>query len=196
MFIALDGVACTTKSTVLSQMAKMNKYSVHMIDYKEITDLLHLNKDNILDGMIYMMYRFNYQVKNTNRRHLFDREPTSAILYRLIFSDHDDETIEMYCNIIKCLKNQQREQWKSIILVPCYGQESVVVDMMTKRNNGIDCLNEEYVHRQRHVFLIWARVMDYKIVYIDYNKNLDIQQESIKKYLENMFDESELICEK
>nr|AIU36805.1 ORF16 [Cydia pomonella granulovirus] len=188
-YLALDGVACTTKSTILSHMAKQDGYTVHLIDYKEITDLLKLGEDPIVDGMVYMMYRCNYTVQKPRAQsaYLFDREPASAIIYRLIFSKHDDATIQNYCNIMKRLKQTHIQQWQSIILLPCFGQEQLVVEMMTARNNGIDWLDVEYVNRQRRVFLIWAHVMDYMVVYIDYTKNLDEQQQKVCSMIESAF---------
>ena len=189
MFIALDGVACTTKSTILNRLAKTNKYTVHMVDYKEVSDLLNLGEDPVLDGMIYTMYRASFTKHETvdGTKHIFDREPASALLYRMIFADSNTEQITRYCELLKRVKEAQSTKYESIILMPKCGQEHIVVGMMTKRGNGIDWLDVEYVRRQCKVFTIWAQVMNYKIMYVDYTKNLDEQQTRICEEVEKRF---------
>ncbi|QOD39978.1 Maph15 [Matsumuraeses phaseoli granulovirus] len=184
MFYSLDGVACTTKSTILSRLDRDYRYNVHLIDYKEISDQLGLRNDPTLDGIIYLMYRDNYKVPKNFCRHVFDREPTSALLYRFVQFNSDDATVRKYCTLVK--KMGVNKHWTSIILLPRQGQEDIVVELMKKRNNGIDWLNVEYVKRQCRIFTIWADVMDYDVVYIDYNKNLHEQQTNIINKIHEM----------
>lgn len=189
MFIALDGVACTTKSTILERLAKTNQYIVHMVDYKEVSDMFGLGEDFVLDGIIYTMYRASFTKHETvdGTKHIFDREPGSSLLYRLIFTDASIEQITKYCKLLKRVKETQSTKYKSIILIPKCGQEHIVVSMMKVRGNGIDWLDVEYVRRQCKVFTIWAHVMKYKIIYVDYTKNLDEQQTKICEEIEKCF---------
>lgn len=189
MFVALDGVACTTKSTILNRLATTNKYNVHMVDYKEVSDLLHLGEDPVLDAIIYTLYRSSFTKHETldGSKHLFDREPGSSLLYRLIFNNASVETITKYCELLKRVKETQSTKYVSLILMPKSGQEDIVVNMMTKRGNGIDWLDAEYVRRQCKVFTVWARVMNYKIMYVDYMENLEAQQDKICKEIDKLF---------
>ncbi|AKN80773.1 hypothetical protein [Diatraea saccharalis granulovirus] len=185
MFFALDGVACTTKTTILKKLHKDNisQFRVHRVDFKEISDKLKLGADPALDSMLFIAYRSTYQV-NKNYKNVFDREPVAGLLYRLIFLNSDEKTIEKYCTYIKMMKINRG--WKSIILLPIDGQEDIVVNMMLLRNNGIDWLDPEYVRRQTKVYKIWARVMNYDVVYIDFTKNITEQQDFIITKLINL----------
>lgn len=185
MYLAIDGVACTTKSTILQRLNADDRYCVHMSDYKEVCDMLKLGADRVLDGMVYIMHRLTLIDADKLRRNVFDREPASSVLYRLVFDDATPETINKYCNII--LKTGINKKWRSIILLPCDGQDHLVVEMMKKRNNGYDWMDLEYVQRQRKVFKIWAFVMGYDVFYIDYTKDLTVQQDEIIAKIHDLF---------
>ncbi|UXX41826.1 nicotinamide riboside kinase [Psilogramma increta granulovirus] len=189
MFITLDGVACTTKSTILKRLAKTNKYTVHMSDYKEVSELLELGEDTVLDAIVYTMYRSAFTKHETLKcsKHIFDRDPASSLFYRMVAANSSTEQITKYCKILKSVKEAQHTKYESIILIPMSGQEEIVVSMMTQRGNGIDWLDVEYVRRQCKVFTIWAQMMNYKIIYIDYTKNLYEQQTKICEEVEKRF---------
>nr|ANY57403.1 hypothetical protein PhopGVgp014 [Phthorimaea operculella granulovirus]QBH65849.1 hypothetical protein PhopGVgp014 [Phthorimaea operculella granulovirus]QBH66109.1 hypothetical protein PhopGVgp014 [Phthorimaea operculella granulovirus]QBH66239.1 hypothetical protein PhopGVgp014 [Phthorimaea operculella granulovirus]QBH66369.1 hypothetical protein PhopGVgp014 [Phthorimaea operculella granulovirus] len=189
IFVALDGVACTTKSSILARLKHDSKYCVHLIDFKMLSDQLCLGVEPAIDSMIYLMFRDHYNNVDREKRNIFDREPASAMLYRLIFANCDDTTVYRYCKMVKSMGVYKN--WRSLILVPRHGQEEIVVQMMKKRNNGIDWMNVEYVKRQKRVFTIWAEVMDYNIVYIDYEKSLDRQQDMVVKMVEDIFCEQQ-----
>lgn len=179
--IALDGTAATTKTTTLKSLQRV--YNVHFEDYKEVSDEMQLGTDRVSDQFLYLLYR--KRTVYTSGNHLFDRDPISTLLYHFIFDNTDDNVIEKYCGLIK--KYGLNEGWESLILMTAPGQESLVVEVMTKRGNGIDLLDEHYVKRQNRVFEIWARIMNYRTYYIDYERNLGEQQEEIKCILADMF---------
>lgn len=182
--IAIDGVAATTKTTVLKKLQSC--YKVHFVDYKEASDQFKLCDNKVLNGFLYALYRSRDHCI-TKGRHLFDREPCAALLYQLVFNNSSDEEVEKYARVIKA--SGINERWQSLILLAAPGTEDVVVDVMVRRGNGLDWLDAEYVRRQNRVFKIWARVMGYSTYTVDHTKDLDRQQLEIEYIIRDMFQE-------
>ncbi|AER41487.1 hypothetical protein [Epinotia aporema granulovirus] len=179
--IALDGTAATTKTTTLKSLQDV--YNVHFEDYKEVSDELQLGTDRVSDQFLYLLYRKRNIYTSGN--HLFDRDPICTLLYHFIFDNTEDAVIEKYCKLIK--EYGLNKEYESLILMTIPGQESLIVEAMIKRGNGIDLLDENYVKRQNHVFEIWARIMNYRTYYVDYKRSLNEQQEEIRCILTEMF---------
>lgn len=185
-FFALDGVACTTKTSMLKKFEELPNFSVHYCDYKEISERYKLTTS--LSGMMYGMHRMRSDETSAVDGHhnVFDRQPASALLYQCIFNNCDDEELQKNFDTIEALKLSRN--YKSIIMLIEPGQESLVVDMMRRRNNGIDIMTEEYVRRQNHVFRAWARFNNYVTFTIDFKKNLNAQQDELFEIILNVFE--------
>lgn len=185
--MSLDGVACTTKTTILKSIMKDSAVSdricVHLSDYKEASDTLQMNpREPTLNGMSYILYRSNASEQyDSSKSHLCDRQPAAAIIYYMIFNDYTDERIVEYFAWMK--RNGLTEGWKSLIVLPKEGQEKLVKDMMVTRANGVDLCTEKYVVDQRRVFLLWAQVMNYPVVEIDFEQPLEPQQRRIVEHV-------------
>ncbi|AUF81621.1 nicotinamide riboside kinase 1 [Malacosoma neustria nucleopolyhedrovirus] len=181
--MSLDGVACTTKTTILKRimedLADSDRIRVHLSDYKEASDILQMNpREPVLNGMSYIIYRLNMgEQYDSTKIHLCDRQPASAMIYYMIFNNYDDEKVIEYFTWMK--RNRLTEVWKSIILLPKAGQEKLVKNMMVKRANGVDVCTEKYVSDQRRVFELWAKIMNYPVVEIDFEQPLESQQRNI-----------------
>lgn len=185
VLLALDGTAATTKTTILTRIMDRGGCRVHFEDYKEISDFMGLGENSVMDGVLYLMWR--NERAHFGKRNLFDREPASTLLYRLVAADADEQTVRRYCQKVK--RYGLNKNWRSVILLTVPGQEQLVVRAMAARNNGIDWLDAEYVVRQNRVFETWAEVMGYPCVYVDYTRDLGAQQLAVMKLVDAMFDE-------
>jgi len=181
--MSLDGVACTTKTTILTRIMEdvvvSDRICVHLSDYKEASDALQMNpQEPTLNGMSYILYRSNAgEEYESTKIHVCDRQPASAIVYYMIFNNYDDEKIVEYFTWMK--RNRLTEAWNSLILVPKAGQEKLVKNMMVARANGVDICTEKYVVDQRRVFMLWAEIMNYPVVEVDFEQPLELQQRII-----------------
>lgn len=187
VFIALDGVAATTKTTVISKLR--HTYKVHCADYKEVSEKLKLcANDRTLNGLVYILFRsMDHEHLKSGGRHLFDREPCAALLYHLIHNDRPDQEVEALAHLVK--RSGLNSHWRSLVLLTRPGQEQAVVDVMVKRANGLDDYTVDYVKRQNRVFRVWACVMNYPTYVVDHSRDLDRQQEEIRLVLRDMFEE-------
>jgi|WetSurMetagenome_2_1015567.scaffolds.fasta_scaffold13879_3 hypothetical protein len=187
VFIALDGVAATTKTTVINKLR--DTYHVHLNDYKDVGDKLRLCPDDkMLNGLVYLLSRsLDYEHLGSRRRHLFDREPCAALLYHLIHNDRPDKEVEALARMVKFYN--LNSHWRSLILLTLPGQEQLVVNVMIKRANGLDDYTVDYVKRQNRIFKIWVRIMNYPTYVVDHSKDLARQQEEIQNILHDMFEE-------
>lgn len=181
-FFALDGVACTTKTTIAKRLGQTPGWVAHLDDYKELSDKFQL--DAASGGMLFATYRMQVDaahLRDTNNVHLFDRQPMSALVYKLIHEKADDETIVRAFEA--CARMGQTKNYASLVLVAKEGTERAVVAAMKRRNNGIDVLTEEYVRQQTKVFCMWAHAFDYPLFYVDYSRSLDDQQASVTDFI-------------
>lgn len=180
-YFALDGVACTTKTTILKRLNAHQDLCVHYSDYKEMSDQFQFN--TALSGMLYGMYRMRYDETSANEEciNVYDRQPAAAVLYQCIFNDADDD--ELHKTFVDIKKLGLIDRYQSVVVLVEPEQASLVVDMMRKRNNGIDIMTDEYVLRQNHVFKTWARFNNYVTFTIDFKKDLCAQQDKLYKVI-------------
>lgn len=185
VIVALDGVACTTKTTMLKKMA--HKMIVHFDDYHEKSVAFNWERTNGT-GFIYTAVRFASLQKELDMGdvHLFDRNPLSSLWYAHVFApEFDEKTLVDECTNFK--RTKLHEIWKNtIILLVKDGQEDMVVEKMKVRGNGIDVLTREYVIRQNIVFRVVAREFNYTTFVIDYTAPLTDQQENVIAFINSI----------
>lgn len=180
MFIALDGVACTSKTTILRKLKDTHpQLKIHLCDYYELSQQYGFN-GHPSDPLVYMGVRYaELNQCDMNKIHIFDRSAVAAICYQHIFDEHMTET-----NIIRechrMTSTPLMEPWKNtLILVSKPDQEERLVELMINRSNGIDICTVDFVKRQNIFFRIWAKFFNYPVYEVDLDKCLNKQQEEI-----------------
>lgn len=181
MFIALDGVACTSKTTILGKLARRHpELKVHFSDYYEYSKLYNFGSRQLTDPLIYTAIRVHEMNEcEPHQIHVFDRSAISSIPYQHIFnSDLTEESVRRECMRLK--NTPLMKPWeKTLILLSKPGQEEMLVNLMVTRGNGLDWQCVEYVERQNFFFRIWAEAFDYPTYEIDLTRSLNEQQEEI-----------------
>nr|ANS71022.1 hypothetical protein [Lymantria dispar multiple nucleopolyhedrovirus] len=184
--LALSGVACTTKSTILKRINGTHNIVSHLSDFKELHDQFDLLFDVYLGQLLYTAHRCQNDVRQVQERpesvHLFDRMPTESIVYATMDRSHDE------CRRVYAKYEQMdlHRDWRSVVLTAAPGSESIVVEAMKRRNNGIDQMTEEYVIKQTERFKLWAEVIKAPIVEIDWRLDIETQQKAVMAIIENM----------
>lgn len=180
MFIALDGVACTSKTTILHKLINKNlPIKVHLCDYYELSKLYGFTGHSS-DPLVYIGARItDLNQCDPNQIHVFDRSTVSAIAYQHIFDvNMTQESVLRECR--RLTNTPLMEPWKkTLVLVSKPTQEERLVEMMKTRNNGIDVCTVEYVKNQNFFFRIWAKFFNYPMYEIDLDVSLCKQQEEI-----------------
>ncbi|QUJ09288.1 thymidylate kinase [Gynaephora ruoergensis nucleopolyhedrovirus] len=183
--ISLGGVACTTKTTILSKLkGKLNDIEIHSEDYKELNDEYQF--DPRTGGMMFASYRClndeRYR-KDYGKVHVFDRHPMEALVYATLHQKANDADTLKQFEI--CRKMKLCENWKMFVLSPSLECVSRVTEMMIKRNNGLDVYSNEYVFDQIKRFEKWLKVMGGEKIEIDSCLDLDEQQNKIIKIIQS-----------
>ncbi|ABY65824.1 nicotinamide riboside kinase 1 [Orgyia leucostigma nucleopolyhedrovirus] len=178
--IALGGVACTTKTTILKKLKslKLDDIEVHLHDYKELNDLY--NFDPRTGGMLFAAYRTGDAAayrRDYKRVHVFDRQPMEALVYAAIHHNLNDS--ESLCAFLKCKKMGLCDGWVSVVLEPADGTEEIVVEKMRQRDNKLDVYSTQYVIDQKNKFNQWRDVVGGDKFTVDWRVNVVAQQDAI-----------------
>lgn len=185
MFLVLDGVACTGKTTTLRQLNNRPDCRIHLSDLYEISVAVGLTR-NFSDSLIYTAIRGAryHPAVEPDLVHYFDRSNVSSVLYAHVFQPtFSPELLEKDCVILK--KCGIMEPWTNTLILLCKeGQEELVVEKMTARGNGLDVLSVDYVNVQNRAFKVWAKVFGYPTYTIDFTQPFDKQQEEIVEILD------------
>nr|QGX02317.1 pnk [Mamestra configurata nucleopolyhedrovirus A] len=180
--LALGGVACTTKTTILKKLGKREGITVHFTDYKELHDKYQF--DHRVGSLLYAAHRFkDYERLNGMNCgvHVFDRHPMEALVYETAnknISLDDTETI-----MRQCVDMGFMQHWKCLVIRIKPHTESHIVRMMRKRNNGIDRVDATYVTEQNARFGVFAKVVGADEYDIDCSGNIGEQQGEIERYI-------------
>nr|WAK98635.1 ORF138 OpOrf-31 [Lymantria dispar multiple nucleopolyhedrovirus] len=184
--LALSGVACLTKSTILRKLEARKDFRVHMLDYKELYD--RFDFDLRVGALLHTAYRCTHDRSATvgeyDRVHIFDRLPTESVVYGAIAQGLSEEDGRRAYE--KCLEMNLHEDWRSVVLMAAPDTEGLVTDKMKRRNNGIDCMNEQYVLAQNKHFKIWSEVMNAPAVEIDWRLDMEAQQTRVINLLHDL----------
>lgn len=186
--IALGGVACTTKTTILKQLAQLPNVQVHYEDYKEISDKFTF--DPSVGSLLFAAYRTQsaeaYK-QDVTSVHIFDRQPMEALVYSCLHNKLNDEAVTS--SFETCRDMGLLQGWKCIVFKATAGTENFVTRAMIKRDNGIDVYTDNYVSEQNRLFDEWLRVMSplssCTAIEMDWTKNVDYQQYKIVKHITN-----------
>ncbi|ADD73826.1 ORF117 [Lymantria xylina nucleopolyhedrovirus] len=178
--LALSGVACLTKSTILRKLEARKDFCVHMLDYKELYD--KFNFDLRVGPLLATAYRCTHDRATAtggeyDRIHIFDRLPTESVVYGAIAQGLSEEDSRRVYE--KCLEMNLHENWRSVVLMAAPDTESLVTEKMKRRANGIDCMNEQYVLAQNKHFKIWHETMNAPAVEIDWRSDMEAQQTKV-----------------
>ncbi|ABI35797.1 nicotinamide riboside kinase 1 [Ectropis obliqua nucleopolyhedrovirus] len=184
--LALGGVACTTKTTILKNLQKYDdNIVVHLDDYKELNDKFDF--DCRVGSLLFAAYRSKNDIvhlKDYKNVHIFDRQPMEALIYVAINQNMSDEdAIKMYET---CVAMGLCDNWLSLLLKPIEHSFDRLVKMMKKRNNNLDVCTREYVTNQNHQFYLWQNATHWPNRVINCRENIDAQQESIVNTLLGM----------
>lgn len=150
--VYLDGVACVGKTSLLRQL-QQEGYNTGFLDFCEFRAEIGPGHDEL------------YPVWYSQRSHQFaviDRSPVANILYKVVY----DETL-----LIENVVNTLHVDGKLIVFLTRPGEESLVVEAMRRRANGIDTLSIAYVKRQNEIFRAFAEHTGATIVEIGFNED-------------------------
>ncbi|APO13910.1 NRK-1 [Plodia interpunctella granulovirus] len=181
----LDGVCASFKTTLLTSLRALKpQWVVETEDYDEVAQKLGLNRQNTknapVNALIYTAYR-NAKSYHPDHIYVCDRHPMASLVYSYVFSDEttgDDALLRIFT-----VAHGIDPEWRGLILLPKPGQELKVLELMRKRNNGIDWMSEEYISRQVKIFKLWSRATRIPIHYIDYEANIEDEQDIILNML-------------
>lgn len=187
----IDGLASTTKTTILHLLRqKHSDWNVRLTDFSECIQTL--KDERIADSkerntLIYVMLRCS-ETFDPLKINICDRHPAASIAYNFIFDPINFNEMKTERTFLKIKK--LFPDWRGCILLPKDGQEKLIVKFMKKRNNGLDIFTEDYVTSQIRIYKIWAKIMQTPIRYIDFEKDLDIQQINLMTDIESMISHS------
>lgn len=127
IFIALDGVTCTFKTTIIQKFARRitNLVHVHLSDYAELTESLELINETTAP-IIYTAARMTELAMCGGGVHIFDRTSISYVLHKHIFTiDNDVDRLNSLLYDFKSLDLcHLMADWKNtIVLLTKPGQE-------------------------------------------------------------------------
>lgn len=174
--LALSGVACTTKTTILKRLREFDdSIVIHLEDYKELYD--RFAYDNRVGGMLFAAYRSKndeFHKNDYKKVHVFDRQPMEALVYHTIYQEMDKKSM---CEAFRVCRNMGLcDGWQSIVFKTPVETDFKIVDMMKKRDNKIDTQSVDYVRRQNDAFETWCDSMNYDSVQMNVVGNIDEQQ--------------------
>ncbi|AIU41333.1 nrk1 [Sucra jujuba nucleopolyhedrovirus] len=176
--LAIGGVACTTKTTILKKMENLNGVVVHLVDFKELHDKFKF--DTRIGEVLYPAYRikhFDRCSKDYENVHVFDRHPMESLVYASMRNGLTDE--EALHSFEDCQEMGLDEGWKSILLMPERNTENVLTKMMKLRDNKLDTYSNEYVLMQKKRFKMWKNVMNCDEIVMDWKGDITAQQNAI-----------------
>ncbi|AUV65330.1 NRK1 [Alphabaculovirus myunipunctae] len=182
--IALGGVACTTKTSILKKFSKHYGIKVHLSDYKELHDTYEF--DHRVGSLLYAAYNVMSNAKyltDYNTMHMFDRHPMEALVYESINKEMSVEDTRRALQ--DCVKMGFFKYYKCVVMRAKPHTEKQIVRMMKKRNNRIDRLDEDYVRQQDERFAVFAEVVSADEYEIDCTGDLNEQQREIETNLLN-----------
>jgi DNA 3'-phosphatase len=182
--LALDGVACTTKTTVLKLLAQRHRnVCVHFDDYKELHS--RYGFDHRVGGILFTSCRSRRDEewrRDVGRVHVFDRQPSSALVYGCIHQGLTEDETRAQFDINK--RMGAVNDWRSVVVLAKAHSEHAVVKMMRKRDNGIDDLSVRYVTVQNEAFTAWAHINEYHPFEFDCAGDIQYQQNELVGLLE------------
>lgn len=187
-YVALDGVACNFKTSSLTQLHNMCPDIIPMYcDYAEFNN--QYGHKDIGNGMqtrhlpeFNSIYTAWFRQQSYELNAVYDRFPSSSLLYSLIFRRATDAEYLAVFAMMDEFKLLQ--QWKILVILPKEGDETLVLQAMIKRANGIDDLSVDYVLEQRKAFKMFADYFNLKIVYVSFTN----VQKSINEICESLND--------
>lgn len=190
MFITLEGVACTGKTTLLQRLFRPN-CRVHLSDYHEMGIALGL-QGGCADALIYTSVRasrFQPTREEPPLVHYFDRSNFASVAYAHIFrpGGFSPELLRADCERLKAA-GVMKPWARTLVLLTKPGQEADLVERMARRNNGLDLVTEDYVRRQNEAFRIWAEVFGYRTYTLDTTVSMDLQQDAILAILDEFLE--------
>jgi DNA 3'-phosphatase len=192
--LALGGVACTTKTSILKKLAKHYGITVHLTDYKELHDTYEF--DHRVGSLLYAAHGCMNTAKHTadyDTVHVFDRHPMEALVYDTMNKGIDiGDTSRIFERTVAM---GFAEHWRCVVLRAKPGTEKHIVRMMKKRNNGIDRMDQDYVLEQNTRFGVFANVMKADEYEVDCSGCLDEQQREIEQYILNIIYKWDIIDE-
>ncbi|ACI28765.1 agip63 [Agrotis ipsilon multiple nucleopolyhedrovirus] len=182
--LSLGGVACTTKSTMLSKLKNHSNLTVHLSDYKELHDKHHF--DHRVGSLLYAAHRYmtDGEASSCLSLDVYDRHPMEALVYDTMNKGINLEDTGKIFN--QCVDIGLTRNWKCIIMRVKPGTEAHVVGMMRKRNNGIDRIDDKYVREQDERFGVFAKCVNATEYVIDCSGNIDEQQRELQQYMLNL----------
>lgn len=159
--IFIDGVACLGKTSFLKKIERQCGIPVKFTDYFEFQEQIRLPVELIDAG-----YNFWFNNETDESQPLLvDRSRYSNFIYSLIRQKFSVEEGKRCLCELKKISTDRRDL--IIFIIPKVGQNSLVLDLMKKRQNGIDILEIEYVENQVNFFKIAADVLAMPIFEID-----------------------------
>ncbi|QYC92679.1 Nicotinamide riboside kinase 1 [Trabala vishnou gigantina nucleopolyhedrovirus] len=176
--LALGGVACTTKTTILNKLAKHHNIVVHLNDYKELHD--KYNFDHRVGGILFSALRIKNDCMHANdydNVHVFDRHPMESLVYATMHNGIDDESTLETFNV--CKRMGLFDNWNFVLLTPASNSEMEIVKMMKRRDNKIDKYTIDYVTEQYRKFQLWRTVTKAETIAVDLRADIGLQQDRI-----------------
>lgn len=107
-----------------------------------------------------------YAIKQRTTAGIYDRSAFSVLIYQIIGKFLETNYLEIF-NQIKEL-NLINENDKFLIILPLEKNYNTILQIMTKRNNGLDDLSIDYVKNQHKVFLEFANFFNFPTVIINH----------------------------
>ncbi|AWW14455.1 nrk-1 [Hyposidra talaca nucleopolyhedrovirus] len=177
--LAIGGVACTTKTTILSKL-KNSVYNivVHLDDYKELHDRFQF--DPSAGELLFASYRMKKDMvhaKDYDHVHVFDRHPLESLVYHSIHRQLDDKTA--MSTFESSYRMGLHDGWQSLLLKPEENTDAIVKKRMKMRDNGLDTYSIEYVQMQKRRFDAWRAAIGCDVFVIDWRENMDAQQDQL-----------------
>ncbi|AGR56854.1 nrk1 [Hemileuca sp. nucleopolyhedrovirus] len=176
--LALGGVACTTKTTLLKKLKTFNNVVVHLDDLKEIHN--RYNFDRRIGELLFAAYRTKdtgSYMRDYKNVHIFDRQPVESVVYSVIYQKMtDDESLKA---IEVCKKMGLCDNWMSFVFVPADNSQDTLLLKMKQRANQLDMETIEYIEQQTKYFHIWSNVMGFEEITVDWNADINEQQNKI-----------------
>ncbi len=192
MKIYIDGVACLGKTSfLLETQEKYGKDTVKLTDFYQFQEIIKLPKELVDSG--YNCWFRQQTNEDESKTLIIDRSTYSNFIYSMIFKNIPLEDGRKYLQQLKessqDSSNETSHEKLDVILfiVPKPGQEEMVLELMIKRNNGIDVLSLDYISSQINFFKMAAEVLDMPIFEIDVT-NFSKSYKEIKKYVYNFLD--------
>ncbi|KAK9694277.1 dUTPase [Popillia japonica] len=162
MKIAIDGTACTGKSTFLKQLQIMS-LPVIVGDYYEHCNRFPILKDKFANTDHKNIYTF-YLTNKSIDGYIHDRCPISNIIYDWIIKIlNGNMSIDEGLSMVNKYKDLLYPEGWFVIIWVTEEDEDIVINRMKQRNNGIDIFTAEYIRVQNQMFREVAKVFNFPL---------------------------------